>query len=148
LPKETNGPTSLVVDAKNPNRLLLSAWGRNSKGEFNPDIGGGMFSTDDDGKSWTQVYDKDQHIHDITFDPRNNTYYASGFNSAAYKSVDQGKTWSRIKGYNFKWGKRVDFDPRDPNKIFVITYGGGVWKGSATGDGEATEDIIAPIAAD
>ncbi len=131
LPKETNGPTSLVVDAENPNRLLLSAWGRNVKGEFNADIGGGMFSSDDDGKSWTPVYEKDQHIHDITFDPRINTYYACGFNSTAYKSVDHGKTWTRIEGYDFKWGKRVDLDPRDANRIFVITYGGGVWSGPA-----------------
>lgn len=147
LPAETNGPTSLIVDSNNPSRLLLSAWGRNMKGEFTPDIGGGMFASDDDGKSWTQVYEKDQHIHDITFDPRINTYYASGFNSSAYKSIDQGKTWSRIKGYNFKWGKRVDLDPRDANKIFVITYGGGVWTGSANGDEEAIEDIVTPVAA-
>lgn len=147
LPAETNGPTSLIVDSKNPNRLLLSAWGRNMKGEFTPDIGGGMFASDDDGKTWTHVYEKDQHIHDITFDPRIDTYYASGFNSSAYKSVDQGKTWIRIKGYNFKWGKRVDMDPRDASRIFVITYGGGVWTGSANGDDAAIEDIVTPIAA-
>lgn len=147
LPTETNGPTSLIVDSENPNRLLLSAWGRNMKGEFTPDIGGGMYASDDDGKSWTQVYEKDQHIHDITFDPRVNTYYASGFNSSAYKSVDRGKTWSRIKGYNFKWGKRVDFDPRDPNNIYVITYGGGVWNGPANGNEAAIEDIVTPVAA-
>ena len=57
----------------------------------------------------------------------------------------RGETWIRIKGYNFKWGKRVEPDPRDPEKIFVITFGGGVWYGPAKGDVSAHEDIIIPV---
>jgi photosystem II stability/assembly factor-like uncharacterized protein len=147
LPAETNGPMSIEFDPKNPNRLLLSAWGRATKEPSSPDIGGGIFLSTDDGKTWKQVLSKDQHIHDITFDPRNNTFYACGFESSAYRSEDQGETWNRIKGYNFKWGKRVDPDPRDPEKIFVVTFGGGVWYGPAKGDPKAVEDIVTPVAA-
>jgi hypothetical protein len=96
----------------------------------------------DNCKSWKQVLEKDQHIHDLTYDHRNNTYYACGFSSAAYRSEDSGETWTRIRGYNFKWGQRVEPDPRNPNKIFVITFGGGVWYGPAKGDEKALEDII------
>ena len=131
LPQETNGPMSLVVDADNPERLLLSAWGRKTKKEFTPDIGGGIFISKDEGKSWIPVLQNDQHIHDITYDPRIKTFYACGFNSAAYQSQDGGETWQRITGYDFKWGKRVDLDPRDSTKIFIITFGGGVWQGKA-----------------
>ncbi len=141
LPPETNGPTSLLTDPENSKRLVLSAWGRKIDGEFSPDIGGGIFVSNDDGNTWTQVLQKDQHIYDITFDPRNKTYYACGFNGSAYRSEDRGNTWNRIKGYNFKWGKRVDFDPRDPEKIFIVTFGGGVWYGLAKGDELASEDI-------
>jgi hypothetical protein len=88
---------------------------------------------------------KDQHIHDITYDPRNGTFYACGFNGSAYRSEDRGETWNRIKGYNFKWGKRVDPDPADPDKIFIITFGGGVWHGPARGDENAMEDIVTPV---
>ncbi len=147
LPAGTNGPMSIEFDQKNPTRLLLSAWGRASKGQSSPDVGGGIFLSKDDGKTWKQVLEKDQHIHDITYDPRNRTFYACGFESSAYRSEDQGETWKRIKGYNFKWGKRVDPDPRDPEKIFVITFGGGVWYGPAKGDPKAVEDIITPVAA-
>ena len=84
-------------------------------------------------------------IHDITYDPRNGVFYACGFNGSAYRSEDRGETWNRIKGYNFKWGKRVDPDPRDPDKIFIITFGGGVWYGPAKGDECAVEDIITPV---
>lgn len=87
----------------------------------------------------------DQHIHDITYDPRNKTYYACGFNGSAYRSADKGESWTRIKGYNFKWGKRVDPDTSDPDKIFIITFGGGVWHGPAKGDANSTEDIVTPV---
>ena len=117
------------------------------KGKFSPDTGGGIFSSDDDGKTWNAVLQKDQHIHDITFDPRNKTYYACGFNGSAFRSSDNGENWNRIKGYNFKWGKRVVPDPRNANKIFVITFGGGVWYGPADGDDNASEDIVTPVLA-
>ena len=145
LPSGTNGPTCLAVDPDNPNQLLLTAWGRSTQGKFEPDTGGGIFLSKDEGKSWQTVLQKDQHIHDITFDARNMTYYACGFNGSAYRSGDRGKTWNRIKGYNFKWGKRVDFDPRDPEKIFIVTFGGGMWYGSAYGDEHAVEDITTPV---
>jgi photosystem II stability/assembly factor-like uncharacterized protein len=145
LPEGTNGPMSLVIDPENSDRLLLSAWGRITPGKFSPDTGGGIFLSQDNGTTWKQVLVKDQHIHDITFDARNNTFYACGFNGSAYRSEDRGETWNRIKGYNFKWGKRVEPDPRDPEKVFIITFGGGVWYGPARGDKNAAEDIVTPI---
>jgi photosystem II stability/assembly factor-like uncharacterized protein len=144
LPDGTNGPTCLAIDPADNARLLLSAWGVVTPGMFSPDTGGGIFLSTDNGKSWKQVLSKDQHVHDITYDARNNTYYACGFNGSAYRSSDRGETWARIRGYNFKWGKRVDPDPRDTGKIFVITFGGGVWYGPARGDQNAEEDIITP----
>jgi photosystem II stability/assembly factor-like uncharacterized protein len=147
LPDGTNGPTCLTVDPVNSDRLLLSAWGRATEGKFSPDQGGGIFLSIDNGKTWKHVLHKDQHIHDITFDQRNNTYYACGFNGSAYRSENLGETWKRIRGYNFKWGKRVDPDPRDPEKIFIITFGGGVWYGPAKGDENAPEDIVTPVLA-
>lgn len=141
LPDGTNAPTCLVINEKYPNQLVLSAWGRKTGGRFTPDIGGGVFISGDEGKTWKQVLAKDQHIGAVTFDPRNNRFYGCGFNSSAYYSEDNGNTWNRIKGYNFKWGQRAEPDPRDPEKIFIITFGGGVWYGPAKGDENAVEDI-------
>jgi photosystem II stability/assembly factor-like uncharacterized protein len=145
LPDGTNGPMSIVVDPQNNDHLLLSAWGRATPGRFSPDTGGGIFLSTDNGVTWSQVLEKDQHIHDITFDSRNNIFYACGFNGSAYRSEDKGETWNRIKGYNFKWGKRVDPDPKDPDKIYIITFGGGVWHGPAIGDPNGMEDITSPV---
>jgi photosystem II stability/assembly factor-like uncharacterized protein len=144
LPQGTNGPTCLFADPGNRKRIILSAWGRAAPGRFTADQGGGIFTSDDDGKTWKQVLKQDQHIHDITYDDRVKTYYACGFNASAYRSEDGGNSWKRIKGYNFKWGKRVDPDPRDPSMIFVTTFGGGTWYGPAKGDEQAVEDIVGP----
>jgi photosystem II stability/assembly factor-like uncharacterized protein len=141
MPATTNGPMSLMTTAKS-NRLLLAAWGRNMKGAFSSDVGGGIFASNDDGKTWQHVLPGDQHMHDITYDKRIDTYYACGFNGSAYRSEDEGSTWTRIKGYNFKWGKRVDIDPVDSTQVYVITFGGGVWHGPANGDEHAVEDIV------
>jgi len=144
LPEGSNAPMGLALDPEHPGRLIMSAWGRVTPELFSPDIGGGIFVSDDEGKSWTAVLSRDQHVHDITYDPRIKTFYACGFTGSAYKSLD-AKKWDRIPGYNFKWGRRVEMDPQNPEKIFILTFGGGVWYGPASGDPEAPEDIINPI---
>jgi photosystem II stability/assembly factor-like uncharacterized protein len=131
LPEGCNAPTSLLTEPKNPGKLLLSAWGKISPGRFSPDTGGGIYLSEDEGQTWSHVMTDDQHIHDITFDRRTNRYYACGFNASAYYSEDGGKHWHRIHGYDFKWGKRVEPDPKDPEKIYIITFGGGTWHGPA-----------------
>ena len=145
LPAGTNGPMSILIDPETPERMLLGAWGRVTEGPFSHDEGGGIFLSEDNALTWEQTLVEDQHIHDITYDSRNRTYYACGFNGSAYRSEDGGSSWMRIRGYNFKWGKRVEPDPRDPEKIFILTFGGGVWYGPARGDENAVEDIITPI---
>jgi len=145
LPEGVNGPTSLIVDPDNPDRILLSAWGRYGENRYSCNLGGGIYLSEDDGASWSPVLKHDQHIHDLTVDPGSGTLYAAGFNSSAYRSEDKGQTWLRIKGYNFKWGKRVQPDPANPDKIYIITFGGGVWHGPAKGDENALEDILTSL---
>ena len=65
-----------------------------------------------------------------------------GFDQTAFRSSDRGLTWTRIRGYNFKWGQRVIADPADASKIYVTTFGGSVWHGPAQGDPNATEDVV------
>lgn len=142
LPVGMNGPMGLKVDPQDPETLVLSAWGRAANDRFTPDSGGGIFRSPNGGKTWEHVLKSDQHIHDITYDSRIAVFYACGFNGSAYRSEDKGESWQRIKGYNFKWGKRVEPDPRNPEKIFIITFGGGVWYGPSKGDADAIEDIL------
>jgi photosystem II stability/assembly factor-like uncharacterized protein len=140
LPAGTNGPNGLAVDLKDPLRLYLAAWGRATPGG---DTGGGIFVSIDGGKDWKPVLPAFQHVYDVTIDPRDpDVLYASGFDQSAFRSADRGMTWSRIRGFNFKWGHRVIPDPQDRSQIYVTTYGGGVWHGPANGDPKAAEDVV------
>ena len=59
--------------------------------------GGGIFLSEDGGKSWKQVLEKDRHIYDITVDRRTPTCcMPTGFESSAWRSADRGLHWTRI----------------------------------------------------
>jgi len=139
LPAGTNGPNAITVDTRDPRRLYLSAWAVATPGG---DTGGGIFISDDGGQAWRRAGAVAQHVYDVTIDPRNpDVMYACGFDQGAYRSVDRGETWQRIRGFNFKWGQRVVIDLVDPARIYVTTFGGGVWHGPAAGDPTSTEDL-------
>ncbi|HTV53299.1 MAG TPA: hypothetical protein VMI06_00115, partial [Terriglobia bacterium] len=111
-------------------------------------VQGGIYLSTDAGKSWRNVLSRDQHIYAVTIDPGSpHILYAAGFESSAWRSSDRGETWSRIKGFNFKWGQQVILDPENSGMIFIATYGGSVWYGPADGDPHAVEDIVTPIVA-
>jgi len=142
LPAGVNGPHGLALDPADSRKLYLAAWGRRPDGSSHA-LGGGIYVSNDAGATWKQVLDRDAHIYDITVDTRNpRTLYASGFGASAWRSDDRGEHWSRLGGFNFKWGHRVIPDPLDTSKIYVTTYGGSVWHGPAKGDPNAAEDVV------
>jgi photosystem II stability/assembly factor-like uncharacterized protein len=147
LPNGANGPNGLAVDPSDPQRLYLALWARatpdvspnttsktlglkqmpNLPITLNGEAGGIAVSTDG-GRTWRWVLERDRHIYDVTIDPRNSSIlYAAGFESSAWISRDRGEHWTRIPGFNFKWGHRVQHDPEDPGKVYIMTFGGGVW---------------------
>jgi photosystem II stability/assembly factor-like uncharacterized protein len=141
MPEGANAPNGLAIDPKNPDRLYLATWAR-AMGEHGD--GGGIYLSEDAGKTWKQVLDRDRHIYDVTIDPRDaQILYATGFESSAWISKDAGEHWNRIPGFNFKWGHRVTPDPKDPNAIYITTFGGGVWHGSVDGK-DRPVDIATP----
>ncbi len=147
LPDGVTGPTGLEIDPRDPQRLYLTAWGQEGD---DADQNGGVFASDDGGKTWQAIFTQSQHVYDLTIDPQHpDTLYIAGFDAAAFRSSDRGAHWTRIEGYDFKWGHRVILDPNDPAQIYIATYGGGVWHGPAAGSAnppEADQSRI-PIAA-
>ena len=142
LPEGTNAPNGLAIDPQSPDRLYLAAWAR-AAGEHGD--GGGIFLSEDGGKNWKQVLDKDRHIYDVTVDPQDpNVLYAAGFESSAWRSADRGLHWSRIPGFNFKWGQRVIPDPLHRDEVYITTFGGSVWHGSIKGQPQPV-DIATPV---
>lgn len=141
MPQGSNGPNGLAMDPHTPDRLYLAAWARD-KGEHGD--GGGIYLSEDAGKTWRQVLERDRHIYDVTIDPRDaNVLYAAGFESCAWRSTDRGENWTRIAGFNFKWGHRVIPDPDNPKVVYITTFGGGVWRGAVDGE-DRPLDIMTP----
>ena len=131
LPPGVTGPTGLEIDPRDSQRLYLTAWGQEGD---DADRNGGVYVSDDGGRTWQALFTQSQHVYDLTIDPRRpDTLYITGFDAAAYRSTDRGAHWTRIEGYDFKWGHRVIVDPDDPTQIYITTYGGGVWHGPAAG---------------
>jgi photosystem II stability/assembly factor-like uncharacterized protein len=142
LPEGSNGPNGLAIDPQYPDRLYLAAWAK-ATGEHGD--GGGIFLSENGGKSWKQVLEKDRHIYDVTIDPQDpKVLYAAGFESSAWRSADRGLTWTRIPGFNFKWGQRVIPDPLHHDEIYITTFGGSVWHGAVNGKPEPV-DIATPV---
>ncbi len=147
LPKEVNGPRGLALDPRDNRRMYLAAWGQETS---DVDVGGGVYLSTDGGESWKPIFRAGEHVYDVTIDPKSpDTLYICGFDAGAWRSTDAGMHWTRIRGFNFKWGHRVIVDPRsgpgDKAKIFVTTYGGSVWYGPAVGNPAATEDVLTPV---
>jgi photosystem II stability/assembly factor-like uncharacterized protein len=140
LPAGVNGPNAVTVDPQDPRRLYLSAWPVATRGG---DTGGGLLRSEDAGATWTRLRPESEYVYDVTLDPRDpSVLYFTGHDQAAWRSADRGKTWTRLCGFNFKQGTRVVPDPNDPSKVYITTFGSGVWHGPATGDPQATEDVV------
>ena len=137
-------PNSIEVDPRNPKRIYLACWANISLADLlggnvartltgrnislnNP---GGIFRSEDGGDTWTSIFDDKQYVYDVTVDPyHKGRIYCCTFQKAAYRSDDDGKTWKKIKGYDFHWGHRVVIDENNPEKVFITTFGGSVWHG-------------------
>jgi photosystem II stability/assembly factor-like uncharacterized protein len=137
-------PNGVEYDPKNPDRIYLACWADITLGDL---VGGaaaktaggdgilksegGIFKSDDNGKTWTSVFDKGQYVYDVTADPfHEGRLYCNTFNRAAYRSDDYGSTWKKIKGYDFHWGHRVIAGLGDPEKVYITTFGSSIWHGT------------------
>jgi photosystem II stability/assembly factor-like uncharacterized protein len=161
LPEGANAPNGIAIDPHDPNRIYLALWARATPerdkvaeteeqrhpAQKEPRVlngeGGGIALSEDGGRSWRWVLERDRHIYDVTIDSRNpKVLYATGFESSAWVSRDRGEHWKRIPAFNFKWGQRVQADPENSGMVYVSTFGGGVWHIPL--HGAAARDITTP----
>jgi photosystem II stability/assembly factor-like uncharacterized protein len=136
-------PNGVDYDPKNPNRIYLACWSeitlgdlvggavaRSTGGDGFLKSEGGIFKSEDNGQTWSSIMDKNLYVYDVTVDPyHEGRLYCNTFNQAAYRSDDYGKTWKKLKGYDFHWGQRVLMDQNDPEKVYITTFGSSVWHG-------------------
>ena len=134
LPRRPLGRLGITVSPANPSRLWASVEA--------PDSLGGIFRSDDAGKSWERVNAEQKfmirpwYFSFVTADPVDeNTMYV--LNLGTWRSVDGGRTFSRIRvphgDCHVLW-----IDPRDPKRMIEGNDGGA----TVSFDGGATWSTV------
>ncbi len=139
LPEGVNAPNDLAFDPCDPRRMYLACWpDKNSEAT----AFGGLYATDDGGYNWQGIFDPWAYVYGVAVHPEEpSTLFIATFNGGVCRSEDRGGTWSRLKGYNFKWGHRPFVDPRNKEMLYITTFGSSLWYGPAIGDTDAFEDV-------
>src|SRR4029077_3985649 len=101
-------------------------------------VGGGVWRSDNAGRTWEPIFDAQPvaSIGAIAVAPSdpNVIYVGSGeadmrsdisYGNGMYKSVDAGKTWTRIGLADTRQIGRIVVDPQAPNVVLVAQLGHG-----------------------
>jgi len=147
---------SILVDPKDPNRVLVAALGH----PYGPNAERGIFRSLDGGATWEKVLYKDENTGgtDLTFDPHNprtiygvmwasrrppwttgGAYGAAG--SGLYKSSDGGSTWRQLS-QGLPSGAELGriglaVAPSDPSRMYAMVQAGkgcGVYRSDDAGE--------------
>jgi photosystem II stability/assembly factor-like uncharacterized protein len=107
---------------------------------------GGLYKTVDGGKTWSRLLrDEDFVGHGgpdyvqamfVTVDPRHpDDVYLGTAAQGLWYTRDAGRTWRPCEDIPFGSIQRVAFDPEERGRIYVTTFGGGVWRGTRAPSG-------------
>ena len=156
-----------MIDPKNPETVYVASPGH----LFGPNPERGVYKTTDGGKTWNLVkfIDNDTGFTDIVLDPANsNIVYAASYQrrrsgccfngggpgSGIWKSMDAGKTWTKITGSGLPPGTygriALDVSRSNPNVVYAQIEAGETGtpeRTAAVQPGAATEATPAGAAA-
>ena len=110
--------THIIVDRRNAKHLYASTWSLYSGG-------GGVYKSDDGGRSWNIIGLAHETVRALAQSPNNPKLFLAGSLSGVYRSKDDGATWERItpeKHDDLRNFDSVAFDPKDDNIIYAGTY--------------------------
>lgn len=117
------------VHPHNSKRILLGACdaGRG-------DDSGGLYLTDDGGKSWRRIGRQGSQTFGGYFHPRRDGWIYMTLTEGApgaglWLSRNNGRTWEAFDELPFANIQRVEFDPVDDARLHATTFGGSVWRG-------------------
>ena len=110
---------SVIVDPRNSSRLFAGAW------TLNPDAGGGVYESDDAGRTWRALGLAGKAVRALAQAPSDPDILVAGTLGGVYRSGDDGKTWERISPAASEEIRNLDslaIDPRNPRVIYAGTY--------------------------
>lgn len=97
----------------------------------------GLWRTVDGGQTWTRILKQGPEHFGAYLSPTHKGWIYATLTEGAPKaglwlSKDNGQTWASFDDFPFANAQRVAFDPTDPAKIYVTTFGAGIWRGPAS----------------
>ena len=100
------------------------------------DASGGLYSTTNGGQSWQRIGRKGPQTFGGYYHPQHDHWIYMTLTEGApgpglWLSRDEGKSWQPFRTVPFSNIQRVEFDPADPEHIYLTTFGGSVWHGPA-----------------
>jgi photosystem II stability/assembly factor-like uncharacterized protein len=123
---------AVAIDQQKPNTVYVGTGESNMRNTVS--IGDGLYKTTDGGENWTKLkgFDSSEHISKIIIDPKNsNTIYvavpgplwSASTTRGLYKSIDAGKTFSKIFYTNEKTGcADIAIDPSNTEIIYASNW--------------------------
>src|SRR5439155_577240 len=139
--RETQTIARIAIDPRSPDTVFVASPGH----LFGPNPDRGIYKTTDGGKTWNKIkfIDEDTGFTDIAIDPANSSilYAASyqrrrsgccfnggGAGSALWKTVDAGKTWTKLTGAGLPPGTygriALDVSRSRPGVVYVQVQSG------------------------
>jgi photosystem II stability/assembly factor-like uncharacterized protein len=102
---------------------------------------GGLYRTEDGGKSWQRIGRHGRQTFGGYFHPKREGWIYMTLTEGApgpglWLSRDDGRSWQPFAGLPFSNVQRVVFDPADDAVMYVTTFGGSVWRGPVVPHGE------------
>jgi photosystem II stability/assembly factor-like uncharacterized protein len=124
-------PKDFSVHVDNSNIILLGACDADWQ-----DRSGGLYRTEDGGKTWQRIGREGRQTFGGYFHPRRKGWIYMTLTEGApgaglWLTKDNGETWKPFDDLPFSNIQRVTFDPSDENSMYVTTFGGSIWHGPA-----------------
>ena len=94
----------------------------------------GLYKSEDQGKTWEKIslvknQPPEWNIPNcIVFDPANPGTIYAGTENTLFVSKDAGESWEKLGIFGFFGRETIAVDPTSPNKIYIYSYGKGIYK--------------------